>query len=362
MTRARRRGALPRTCTRSRGGSGRSGSRSPRAARPTRCCSRSCSRSPGIVVAARRTEAPWARAFKCYLLLGVVVIAIRVGFRIVLGGDPGPGEHVLFTIPADSAARIHVGRTARRRGERRERAWRRVYDGLRLATLLCCIGAANTLANPEARAARAARRAVRARRHDHRRDHRRAAARRERAARPPGAQAARRHRAGPAGGARHRDAGAARRARPVVPARGRDGLARVRTHGRRSRARAPRRPRRCCSPGSLGLCLGIYGLLDTSTPRLLGAADARARRRASRPAGSCSAAGASGARATGPIRGSSPEWCTALSGVGRRDRDHRRREPQRVRAQPVDRSRSRGRRCPLLADDRRSSARCCRPC
>ena len=30
------------------------------------------SRVAGIVVAARRTEAPWARAFKCYLLLGVV--------------------------------------------------------------------------------------------------------------------------------------------------------------------------------------------------------------------------------------------------------------------------------------------------
>ncbi len=31
------------------------------------------------------------------------------------------------------------------------------------------------------------------------------------------------------------------------------------------------RPPRCCSAGMLGLCLGTYSLLDTSTPRLLGA-------------------------------------------------------------------------------------------
>jgi len=36
----------------------------------------------GIVVAARRTEAPWARAFKWYLLFGLVVIGLRVAFRI----------------------------------------------------------------------------------------------------------------------------------------------------------------------------------------------------------------------------------------------------------------------------------------
>ena len=51
----------------------------------------------GIVVAARRTEAPWARAFKFYLLLGLAVIAIRVAFRILLGGDDTSGGHVLFT-------------------------------------------------------------------------------------------------------------------------------------------------------------------------------------------------------------------------------------------------------------------------
>jgi energy-coupling factor transport system permease protein len=102
----------------------------------------------GVVVAARRTEAPWARAFKWYLLLGVSVIAIRVAFRIVLGGALGPDEHVLFTLPQiplpGFMAGVQVGGAVTA-----ESVLSAVYDGFRLATLLCCIGAANTLANPK---------------------------------------------------------------------------------------------------------------------------------------------------------------------------------------------------------------------
>jgi energy-coupling factor transport system permease protein len=102
----------------------------------------------GIVVAARRTEAPWARAFKFYLLLGIAVIAIRVLFRIVFGGGDSTGEHVLFTLPEVplpgfmSGVRLGGAVTA-------ENVLAAAYDGFRLATLLCCIGAANTLANPK---------------------------------------------------------------------------------------------------------------------------------------------------------------------------------------------------------------------
>ena len=204
----------------------------------------------GTVVAARRTEAPWARAFKFYLLLGIAVITIRVVFRIVFGGGDGSGEHVLFTMPEIplpgfmSGVRLGGAVSA-------ENVLAAAYDGFRLATLLCCIGAANTLANPEARVARPPRGALRARRRDHRRGHGRAAARRERAARSPSAQAARRHRARPPRDTRHRDAGAARHARAVVPARGGDGLARLRTRGIGTAASttrhdrpAPRRPAR----------------------------------------------------------------------------------------------------------------------
>jgi len=102
----------------------------------------------GTVVAARRTEAPWARAFKFYLVLGIVVITIRVVFRIVFGGGDVSGEHVLLRLPQIplpgfmSGMRLGGAVSA-------ENVLAATYDGFRLATLLCCIGAANTLANPK---------------------------------------------------------------------------------------------------------------------------------------------------------------------------------------------------------------------
>jgi energy-coupling factor transport system permease protein len=102
----------------------------------------------GIVVAARRTEAPWARAFKYYLLLGIAVITIRVLFRIVFGGGDSTGEHVLFTLPEIPLPGFMSG--VRLGGPvSAENVLAAFYDGFRLATLLCCIGAANTLANPK---------------------------------------------------------------------------------------------------------------------------------------------------------------------------------------------------------------------
>ncbi len=53
-----------------------------------------------VVVANRRTEAPWARAFKYYLYLAFTVVAIRVVFRSVFGGDTDPvSMTVLFRLP-----------------------------------------------------------------------------------------------------------------------------------------------------------------------------------------------------------------------------------------------------------------------
>lgn len=98
------------------------------------------------VVAARRTDAPWARGFKVYVYLGLVVIAVRVGFRMLLDGQYG--EHVLFTLPAlplpEAAAGIRIGGAVSLEG-----VLAALYDGLRLATLLLCVGAANVLANPK---------------------------------------------------------------------------------------------------------------------------------------------------------------------------------------------------------------------
>ena len=74
-----------------------------------------------------------------------MVIGIRVVFRIVLGG--GGGTHVLFTlpeVPLPASAGIRA-----RRPVTLEDVLGALYDGLRLATLLICFGAANVLANPK---------------------------------------------------------------------------------------------------------------------------------------------------------------------------------------------------------------------
>jgi energy-coupling factor transport system permease protein len=103
----------------------------------------------GFVVAHRRDDAPWARAFKYYLFLALTVVAIRVVFRSVFGGDvDGQGMTVLFTLPRlplpSWAAGVQLGGPVTLEG-----TIGALYDGLRLGTLLCCLGAANALANPK---------------------------------------------------------------------------------------------------------------------------------------------------------------------------------------------------------------------
>ncbi|MGI9015741.1 MAG: CbiQ family ECF transporter T component [Euzebya sp.] len=97
------------------------------------------------VVAARRSHAPWAAGLRVYLLLGVTVIVVRVAFRVLLGG--GSGQTVLFTLPQltlpQVAAGIRLGGPVSLEG-----LLAALYDGLRLATLLICVGAANLLADP----------------------------------------------------------------------------------------------------------------------------------------------------------------------------------------------------------------------
>ena len=102
-----------------------------------------------VVVANRRGEAPWARAFKYYLYLAMTVIVLRVAFRSVFGGDAGAeGMHVLFRLPQvplpSRAAGVQLGGPVTLEG-----TMAALYDGLRLGALLCCLGAANALANPK---------------------------------------------------------------------------------------------------------------------------------------------------------------------------------------------------------------------
>jgi energy-coupling factor transport system permease protein len=99
----------------------------------------------GYVVVARRTRAPWSRAYGFYLRMGLVVVAIRVVLAAVLGA-PVPGQ-VLVHLPEatlpDWAAGVRLGGEVTLEG-----VLGAVYAGLQLATILACVGAANALANP----------------------------------------------------------------------------------------------------------------------------------------------------------------------------------------------------------------------
>lgn len=100
----------------------------------------------GYVVAARRTSAPWSRSYGAFVRLGMAVLGIRLAFAVLLG-SPVPGSHVLVTLPEVPlphwAQGIRIGGRVTAEG-----LVFALYDGLKLATLLICVGAANALANP----------------------------------------------------------------------------------------------------------------------------------------------------------------------------------------------------------------------
>jgi energy-coupling factor transport system permease protein len=97
------------------------------------------------VVASRRPAAPWARSFGFFLRLGLLVIAVRVAFQIVLGAPIG--VTVVVPLPAvplpDWLAGVRLGGPVTLEG-----LLYAAYEGLRLATILACVGAANSLASP----------------------------------------------------------------------------------------------------------------------------------------------------------------------------------------------------------------------
>lgn len=98
------------------------------------------------VVLARRGDSPWSRSFRLYVRLGILIVVLRVVFRIIFGG--GEGNDILFHLPSiplpqwaagiqlfgDVSAQSLLGG---------------LYDGMRLATMVICLGAANALANPK---------------------------------------------------------------------------------------------------------------------------------------------------------------------------------------------------------------------
>ncbi|MEU6603739.1 CbiQ family ECF transporter T component [Streptomyces shenzhenensis] len=100
----------------------------------------------GYVVATHRSSAPWARSYTAFAKLALAVLVVRLVFAVVLG-SPIPGTHVLVTLP--EVPLPHWAQGIRLGGRvTAESLVFALYDGLKLATLLICVGAANALANP----------------------------------------------------------------------------------------------------------------------------------------------------------------------------------------------------------------------
>lgn len=99
-----------------------------------------------LVVALRRSEQPWGSSFRLYCLLGLAIVVIRVVFRILFGAiDTGPVWLGLPSVPLPDwvAGVTLLGPVTR------DDLLGGLYDGLRLAGIVVCVGAANSLANPK---------------------------------------------------------------------------------------------------------------------------------------------------------------------------------------------------------------------
>ncbi|MFZ2014539.1 MAG: energy-coupling factor transporter transmembrane component T [Nocardioides sp.] len=99
-----------------------------------------------LTVAARRSDQPWADSFRIYLWLGLMIVVIRVLFRILLGG--ADGGRVVLHLPVIPLPHWALG--LRLLGDVTSQSMLAgLYDGLRLAAVVICVGAGNALANPK---------------------------------------------------------------------------------------------------------------------------------------------------------------------------------------------------------------------
>jgi energy-coupling factor transport system permease protein len=98
-----------------------------------------------LVVAERRGQAPWARAYGLLLRLGLLTVGVSVLLKVLLGAR-APGHQVLWLpeIPLPHwLGGLSLGGPLT--GEALLNAF---VAGLRLAVLIACFGAANALAHP----------------------------------------------------------------------------------------------------------------------------------------------------------------------------------------------------------------------
>ncbi|WP_404381804.1 energy-coupling factor transporter transmembrane protein EcfT [Knoellia locipacati] len=99
-----------------------------------------------LVVTSRRGSSPWARSFRLYLWLGLFIVVVRTVLHVLVGlkfGDTVVLPLPEVTLPSWAAGIDVLGDL------RLEGLVRAVSEGLRLAVMIACIGAANALANPK---------------------------------------------------------------------------------------------------------------------------------------------------------------------------------------------------------------------
>jgi energy-coupling factor transport system permease protein len=99
-----------------------------------------------VVVSARRSAQPWGASFRLYVILGVAIVVLRVVFRVLFAGTyPG---NVILDLPSVPLPDWVLGFTLLG-PVTQESLLAGLDDGMRLATIVICIGAANALANPK---------------------------------------------------------------------------------------------------------------------------------------------------------------------------------------------------------------------
>jgi energy-coupling factor transport system permease protein len=99
-----------------------------------------------VVVVARRTDSPWARAFRLYIGLGLVIIAFRVVLHVLVGLKWGTTTVLplpRIALPSWAAGIDLLGHVYLE-------GWlAALLAGCQLAVLVIAIGGANALANPK---------------------------------------------------------------------------------------------------------------------------------------------------------------------------------------------------------------------
>ncbi len=95
-----------------------------------------------FVVSARRGDTPWAASYALFFKLAMIVILIHLVFQALLS-DQAQGVTVLFTlpeVPLPDSTGIKIGGVVTL-----EAVLNAFYFALQLAAIFCCIGAANAL-------------------------------------------------------------------------------------------------------------------------------------------------------------------------------------------------------------------------